>query len=82
VEKCNEGPRIAVVTRGGARMGDNVKNGGKQDEKSVRNSVGSMQTSDPQQEKNTYQREKKEVLEQYWGASTSSVPHVGDPATF
>jgi hypothetical protein len=59
VEKCNKGPRIAVVTRRGARMGDNVKNGGKQDEKSVSNSVGYMKTSDPQQEKDTYQREKK-----------------------
>jgi hypothetical protein len=35
-----------------------------------------MPTFDPQQEKETYQRERKEVLGQDWGASTSSVPHV------
>jgi hypothetical protein len=28
-EKCNEGPRIAVVTHGGARTGDDMMNGGK-----------------------------------------------------
>jgi hypothetical protein len=34
-------------------------------------------TFDSQQEKETYQRERKEVLRQDWGESTSSVPHVG-----
>jgi hypothetical protein len=77
-EKCNEGPRIAVVTRRGARTRVDVMNEGKQTEQWVRKSIGPMPTFDPQQEKETYQRERKEVLGQDWGASTSSVPHVGD----
>jgi len=44
----------------------------------VRNSVKPMLTFDPQQEKDTYQRVRKEVLGQDWGSSTSSMPHVGD----
>jgi hypothetical protein len=75
-EKHNEGPRIAVVMHGGDRTGADVMNGGKQDEQWVRNSVGPMPMFDPQQEKETYQRERKEVLGQDWGTSTSSVPHV------
>jgi hypothetical protein len=50
VEKCNEGPRIAVVTHEGDRTGANVMNGGKQDEKLVSNSIGSMPMFNPQQE--------------------------------
>jgi hypothetical protein len=38
----------------GARTGVDVKNGGKQAEKWVRNSTGPMPTFDPQQEKETY----------------------------
>jgi hypothetical protein len=39
-----------------------------------------MPTFGPQQEKETYQRERKEVLGQKWEASTSSAPWVGDHA--
>jgi hypothetical protein len=53
-------------------------NGGKQVEKWVRKSIGPMPTFDPQQEKEMYQRERKEILGPDWVASTSSVPHVCD----
>jgi hypothetical protein len=77
-EKCNEGPRIAVVTRGGTRTGVDAMNGGKQDEKWVNKSTDLCPTFDPQQEKETYQRERKEILGLDWVASTSSAPHVCD----
>jgi hypothetical protein len=77
-KKCNEGPRITVVTRGGARTRVDMMNGGKQTKQWVRKSTGTMPTFDPQQEKETYHREIKEVLGQDWGSSTSSAPHVGD----
>jgi hypothetical protein len=53
-EKCNEGPRIAVVMSRGARIGVDVKNEGNKVEQWVRNSVGPMPTFDPQKEKETY----------------------------
>jgi hypothetical protein len=37
-----------------------------------------MPTFDPQQEKEMYQRERKEILRLDWVASTSFVPHVCD----
>jgi hypothetical protein len=47
---------------GGARTGVDAMNGGKQVEQWVRKSTGPMPTFDPQQEKETYQRERKEIL--------------------
>jgi hypothetical protein len=38
---------------------------------------GPMPMFDPQQEKVTYQNARKKIIGQDWGASTSSVPHVG-----
>jgi hypothetical protein len=58
-ERCNEGPRIVVVMCGGARTGVDMMNEGKQTEQWVRKSAGPMPTFDPQQEKETYQRERK-----------------------
>jgi hypothetical protein len=55
-----------------------MMNGGKQADQWVRKSTGPMPTFDPQQENETYQRERKEILGQYWGALTSSMPHVRD----
>jgi hypothetical protein len=75
-EECNEGPRIVVVTCIGARTGADMMNGGKQSKQWVRNSVGPMPTFDPQQEKETYNMERKEILGQDWGSSTSSTTHV------
>jgi hypothetical protein len=77
-EKHNEGPRIAVVMHGGARTGVDVMNGGRKVEQWVRKSTGPMPTFDPQQEKETYQRTRKEILGPDWVASTSSVPPVVD----
>jgi hypothetical protein len=37
-----------------------------------------MPKFDPQQEKETYQRARKKIHGQDWGASTSFAPHVGD----
>jgi hypothetical protein len=37
-----------------------------------------MPTFDPQQEKEMYQRERKEILRLDWVASTSFAPHVCD----
>jgi hypothetical protein len=53
-------------------------NGGKQVEEWVRKSTRIIPTFDPQQEKETYQRERKEVLRQDWEASTSFAPRFGD----
>jgi hypothetical protein len=53
-------------------------NGGKQVEKWVRKSTRPMPTFDPQQENETYQRERKEILGSDWVASTSSAPYVCD----
>jgi hypothetical protein len=39
-EKCNEGPRIVVVTREGARTGADMMTGGKQTKQWVRKSTG------------------------------------------
>jgi hypothetical protein len=56
-----------------------MTNEGKQTEQWVRKSVEPMPTFHPQQEKETYQRERKEVLGvQDWGASTSSAPRIED----
>jgi hypothetical protein len=75
-EERNEGPRITIVTCGGARVGSNMMNGGKQAKYWVRKSTRPMLSFDPQKEKERYQRERKYVLGHDWGASTSSVPHV------
>jgi hypothetical protein len=53
-------------------------NEGKNIDQWVRKTAGPVPTFDPQQENETYQRERKEVLGQYWGASTSSTPHIED----
>jgi hypothetical protein len=58
-ERHNEGPKVAVVTHGGARTGTDMTNQGKQTEQWVRKSAGPIPTFDPQQEKETYQRERK-----------------------
>jgi len=55
-----------------------VTNGGKSTEQGVRKSTGPIPTFYPQQEQNTYQRERKEVLGEDLGASTSSMPQVND----
>jgi hypothetical protein len=78
VEKCDEGPRITVVMCGGARTGADVMNKGMQIEQWVRKSTGPMPTFDPQQEKETYQQTRKEILGPDWIASTSSAPPVVD----
>jgi hypothetical protein len=44
----------------------------------VRKSAGPIPAFDPQQEKETYQRERKEVLGMDWGASTSATHHEED----
>jgi hypothetical protein len=44
----------------------------------MRKSAGAIPTFYPQKEKDTSQREIKELLEQDWGSSTSSLPHVID----
>jgi hypothetical protein len=55
----NEGPRIAVVTHREAIIGATMKNKGKHIEQWVRKLVGPIPTLDPQQENDTYQRERK-----------------------
>jgi hypothetical protein len=80
VERCNEGANVAIVTHGGARIGNDMTDEGKQTKQWVRNLVGPILTFDPQQEKETYQRERKEVLRTDWGASTSTTPHEEDHA--
>jgi hypothetical protein len=47
-ERRNEGPRIAVVTRRGARIGVDMTNGGTYTEQWVKKSTGPMPTFDPQ----------------------------------
>ena len=46
-KECNEWPRIAVVTWRGDRIRADMMNGGKDNEKWVRNSEGPMTTFDP-----------------------------------
>jgi len=46
------------------RKGVDMTNGGKNTKKWVRKSTGPLQTFDPRQEKETYQRAIKEVLRQ------------------
>jgi hypothetical protein len=55
-----------------------VTNGEKEVEQWVRKLAGPMPTFDPQQEKEMYQRERKEILGPDWVASTSYVPPVCD----
>lgn len=51
-------------------------NGRRQVEQWVRKSAGPTSTFDPQQEKETYQRTRKEILGPDWVASNSSAPPV------
>jgi hypothetical protein len=74
VEICNEGPRVVIVTRRGDRIGTDRKNERKKMEQWVKTLVGPIPAFDPQQEKETYQREKKELIIMNWGASTSVTP--------
>jgi len=50
-KKCNEGPRITIVTCGGNRTGVDMTNGEKKTKKWVRKSAGPFPTFDPLQEK-------------------------------
>jgi hypothetical protein len=79
VERCSEGPKITVVTRGGAQTGIDMETQGNQTEQWVRKSAGPMPTFNPQQEKETYQSARKEMLEPHGEVSTSSLPHLEDP---
>jgi hypothetical protein len=74
-ERCNKGPRVAILMHEGDRIGTDRTNEGNKNEQWVIMSVGPMPSFDPQQEKETYQREMKEVLREDWGASTSMTPH-------
>jgi hypothetical protein len=53
-------------------------NGGSKVEKWVRKSSRPSPKFDPQQEKETCHRVRKEIIGLDWGASTSYVPHVYD----
>jgi hypothetical protein len=55
-----------------------VTNGGKHIEQWVTKSAGPMPNFYPQQERETYQMEIKEIIGHGWGESTSSLPHDGD----
>jgi hypothetical protein len=59
IGKCNEGPRIAVVTHGGTRTGVDTMNGGKHTDKWVRKSARPMLTFEPNKEKDMYQWQEK-----------------------
>jgi len=50
-KRCNEGPKIIVVTHGGAWRGIDMVTQGNQMEKWVRKSIGHMPTFNPQKEK-------------------------------
>jgi hypothetical protein len=58
-ERCNEGPIVVIVMHGGVRTWSDKTNEGKHTKQWVRNSVGPIPAFDPQQEKETYQRERK-----------------------
>jgi len=77
-EKCNEGPRIVVVMCGGTRIVDYAINGRKQDEQWVNKYAGPIPKFDAQPEKETYRRERKQILGLDWATSKSSMPHVCD----
>jgi hypothetical protein len=77
-QMCNEGPRIEVVTRGGTRTWVDAINGGKQAEQWVKKLAITMPIFGPQQEKDMYRRERKEILGPDWETSTSSMSHVCD----
>jgi hypothetical protein len=47
-ERCNEGPRVAFVTRGGTITRFDMKNEGNNIEQWVRKSSGPIPTIDPQ----------------------------------
>jgi hypothetical protein len=77
-KRCNEGPRVVLLMCGGDRLGTDRDNEGKQTQQWVRKSPSPILAFDPWQEKDTYQRVRKEVLEKYLGASTSTTPHEED----
>jgi hypothetical protein len=77
-ERRNEGPIVAIVTCGGASTGTDRTYEGKHMEQWVRKLAGPIPAFDPQQEKETYQRERKKALGIDWGASTSTIPHEED----
>jgi hypothetical protein len=70
IEKHNEGPKIEIVAHRGTRTWADAMNGGKKVEQWVRKSTGPMPKFDPHQEKETYQRERKDILGRDWVAST------------
>jgi hypothetical protein len=61
-KKHDEGPKIETITYVGARTGPDAMNKGMWMEKWVRKSAGPMPTFDPQQEKETYQQTRNEIL--------------------
>jgi hypothetical protein len=79
VERSSDEPKITVVTRGGALTGIDMATQANQTEPWVRKSAGPMSTFNPQQEKETYESARKEMLEPHGEASTSSLPHIEDP---
>jgi hypothetical protein len=74
----DEGLKITVVTRRGARTGNDVTTGGKQVEKWIKKLAGSYAMFNPHQEKETYKKEIKEFLGPDWVASTSAMLLVVD----
>jgi hypothetical protein len=79
-KRRNEGPRVVIVTCGGTKTGTVRTYEGKQTEQWVRKSAGPIPAFDPQQENETNQRARKEVLETDSGASISMAPHEEDRA--
>jgi DNA-binding winged helix-turn-helix (wHTH) protein len=58
----DEGPKIATITCRGYKTSVDAANKGMHIEKWVRKSAGHMSTFDPQQEKETYQQIRNEIL--------------------
>jgi hypothetical protein len=77
-EERDEQPKIAAITRGGTRTRADVTKNGKGVKQWIRKAVEPILAFNPQKEKETYHKDRKEILGPDWIASTSNTSPIYD----
>jgi hypothetical protein len=73
-EVHDEQPNVATITCGGTRTKVDATNQGNRIHQWARKSIEPMSLFDPAKEKDTYKKERKEVIGEKWIATTSIAP--------
>jgi hypothetical protein len=82
-EERDDRPRVAVVKCQGSRIGADVTEQGNHINQWVRKEKKPPLWFDPQKERDTYKKSRKDMIEIEWGASTLIAPPVSNmPPTY